>query len=153
MILNLELFLSLFKSWYFNSSKVFMFFLEYNFIRCQPYFVSTGLETSPVETNENAASSNGIEFIWPLEKEFNLPPLKDEFLSSEYFFAKYSKLFPLFIESEIFLIAWNASDLFLYFIIWPTVTSPSDFLLSFTLSIWSPNLVLKGIDTSPTIVE
>ena len=40
-----------------------MFFLEYNFIRCQPYFVSIGLETSPVETNENAASSNGIEFI------------------------------------------------------------------------------------------
>ena len=42
-----------------------------------------------------------MELICPLEKGASLPPLNEEFLSSEYYFARYSKLVPFLIESEI----------------------------------------------------
>ena len=71
---------------------------------CQPYFVSTGFEILLFLPNSNAAFSNGIELICPLENGVSLPPLKDEFLSSEYFLAKYSKPIPLFKESKILFI-------------------------------------------------
>ena len=47
---------------------------------CHPYFVSIGFEILFFLSNSNAAFSNGIELICPLENGFNLPPLKDEFL-------------------------------------------------------------------------
>ena len=53
--------------------------------------------------------SNNMEIIYYESKD----TLKDEFLSSEYFFAKYSKLTPLFSKSKIFVILSKAFGLFL----------------------------------------
>ena len=64
--------------------KSLTFSLLYNFIMCHPYLVSTGSEILLSISKLNAAFSNGIELICPLENGFNLPPLKEEFLSSEY---------------------------------------------------------------------
>ena len=83
---------------------------------CHPYLVSTTLEISPLDFKPKAAFSKSIELIWPLVNLFNTPPLKEEFLSSENFFASFSKLEPLFSESKIDEIISYESVLFLYFI-------------------------------------